>query len=434
MSDLGIDYLIGNHEQIDVPSIHKHLKSASHKLRNIPLQTIIDILDSFGRRLLEKNNPIHRKFPSHGIPYIAGWCRRNVLEKLMINSIGNPEIIDHFIPAKNHTKRDYLLLPRGMVVHWMAGNVPTLGFLSLLQGLLTKNCNIVKTPSSSSQLLAELLVNLEETAQNQTYTGADLASSVAVLRYDRKHRHINEQISLLADTRIFWGNNDSIEVLRTLKSKLGVIDIVFSNKVSMMVVDKETLSSADWLTLSKKIATDISVFEQKACASPHTLFIESTDEKDVEKVATYLQKAMDKALKSFPKSSMGGQERSAILNLRAQYDMYHQAWYPQGLEYTILSDNQLQLGPAIGNRTLFIRQVADLKQIGDLIDDHVQTVGLAVCKERYEEVTLYLAKCGIQRFTEIGAMTHFEVPWDGYQLAHHLVRWVSRPLRIDNKS
>ena len=119
-------------------------------------------------------------------------------------------------------------------------------------------------------------------------------------------------------------------------------------------------------------------------------------------------------------------EVSAILNLRAQYDMYHRAWYSEGTEFTILSDDYIQLGPPVGNRTIYLRKIDRLERLAELITPKVQTVGMVASYERYEGLTALFGARGVQRFTQVGAMTNFEIPWDGCYLPQHIVRWSSR--------
>ena len=100
--------------------------------------------------------------------------------------------------------------------------------------------------------------------------------------------------------------------------------------------------------------------------------------------------------------------------------------YSQGIEFTILSDEELKLGPPIGNRTIFVRKTDNLERIAAIIPENIQSVGLLAEAQRFEELTALFGEKGVQRFAKIGAMTHFEIPWDGYFLPHYLVRWISR--------
>ena len=53
-----------------------------------------------------------------------------------MESFGSMEALNKFSSKKKGIK--FQVLPKGLVVHWIAGNVPTLGFLSLILGIITK--------------------------------------------------------------------------------------------------------------------------------------------------------------------------------------------------------------------------------------------------------------------------------------------------------
>jgi acyl-CoA reductase-like NAD-dependent aldehyde dehydrogenase len=418
---------ITENESNDVSAIIESLRNAQKQLSQWPIDRIIEILNEFALRLMNRRQPIHHHFPVAGLAYIADWCRATNLTRLLENTFSNRLVLDGYIDSEFREDRSYRALPRGLVTHWMAGNVPTLGFLSLVQGILTKNANLIKVASNADLLLARLLHLLASVKKEESQNGAELTRSIAVVRYDRSKKELGELISKYADVRFFWGSDESVSTLRRLPAKLHCTDLVFSNKTSFLVIDNHALRNVDRSSVTKRIAGDMSVFEQKACASPHTLFLETEDRSEVEKFAFDLKEALESLLPSMPKTMPSQKEVSAILNLRAQYDMFHQAWYSDGIEFTLLMDQEFRLGPPIGNRTLYIRQTGNLERIAELITPKVQSVGILAEPEKFEKLTTLYAEMGIQRFTNIGAMTQFESPWDGYHIGHHLVRWSSRP-------
>jgi len=422
------DGCIGRNE-VEIDRVIGTLDRSRTSLASWPVGKIIELLDRFSAKLLDRKNPIHRRHPHSGIPFIAGWCRKTNIKRLLQASFFDTRVLDRFESGSGTEKHAYRAFPRGLAVHWMAGNVPTLGFLSLIQGILTKNANLIKTASQSGDLLADLLEVLSSVEMDEVYSGRALTRSIAVIRYDRNRGELGKTISRHADIRIFWGNDESVRTLKSLPAKLDAVDLVFSNKTSFMAIDRTSLNGTGLEKAARLMATDISVFEQKACASPHTLFLETREDKDIERVADLLQSALDDALSTIPKEIPLQKEISAILNLRTQYDMFHRAWYSEGIEFTILSDSECKLGPPIGNRTLFIRKIDDLRQLGDLITPNVQSVGLLADKKRHRELSCLLAEKGVQRITRIGAMTQFQMPWDGYFIPHYLVRWA---MRMDN--
>jgi hypothetical protein len=414
-------------ESNDLSAIVESLRKSQMRLAQWPIDRIIEILNEFAHRLMNRRQPIHHHFPGAGLAYIADWCRATNLTRLLENTFSNRLVLDGYIDSEFREDRSYRALPRGLVTHWMAGNVPTLGFLSLVQGILTKNANLVKVASNSDLLLARLLHLLASVKKEESQNGAELTRSIAVVRYDRSKKELGELISKYADVRFFWGSDESVSTLRRLPAKLHCTDLVFSNKTSFLVIDNHALRNVERSSVTKRIASDMSIFEQKACASPHTLFLETDDRSEVEKFALDLKVALENLLPSMPKTVPSQKEVSAILNLRAQYDMFHEAWYSDGVEFTLLFDQEFQLGPPIGNRTLYIRQTDSLERIAELITPNVQSVGILAEPEKFEKLTTLYAEMGIQRFTSIGAMTQFESPWDGYHIGHHLVRWSSRP-------
>lgn len=418
---------IAANQSRDVSAIVESLRNAQQQLARWPIDRIVEILNEFALCLMNRRRSIHRQFPGAGLAHIADWCRATNLIRLLENTFSNRLILDGYVDSDFRQDRSYRALPRGLVTHWMAGNVPTLGFLSLIQGILTKNANLIKVASNSDHLLARLLHLLASVKPEESQNGAELTRTVAVIRYDRSKKELGEFISKYADVRFFWGSDESVATLRRLPARLHCTDLVFSNKTSFLVIDNHALQHGDRSLMTKRIASDMSVFEQKACASPHTLFLETNDRAELEKFALDLKQALTNLLPSMPKMVPSQKEVSAILNLRTQYDMFHQAWYSDGVEFTLLSDQEFQLGPPIGNRTLYIRQTDNLERIAELITSNVQSVGILAEPDKFEKLTALYAEMGIQRFTNIGAMTQFESPWDGYHIGHHLVRWASRP-------
>jgi hypothetical protein len=413
-------------DQVDLQEILAALCEAQRELDEWLLAAILDVLDGFGARLLERGNPLHTAYPGAGIPFIANWCRRSNLECVLDEALGTRRHLDEFVPSQRRPDRAYRAFPQGLVVHWMAGNVPTLGFLSLVQGLLTKNANLVKTASDSDNMLADLLELLGKVKNGSPRSGAELVRSLAIARYEHTRMDAGEALSRAADVRIFWGSDESIRALESLPAKPEARSVAFGSKVSLMLIGASVLGMMDMPAIARRVAQDVSIFEQKACASPHTLFLETTDGAIVNAFAEELKRAMQAALRNLPKLPPSPREVCAILELRARYDMFHKAWYSEGTEFSILLDDRFQLGPAIGNRTLFLRAVESLDRVGELVTPQVQSVGILATTEQYERITSLLGGLGVERFVPIGTMTHYESPWNGTFLVQNMVRWVSR--------
>jgi hypothetical protein len=426
-ADFFLDY---SKEDSPIPlsRILETIRTAHSELLSWPVGDIIEIFNDFSNRLIDSRNAIHQTHPNSSLAFIANWCRRPNLEKILNTSFGDSGYLDRFLPGQANTLRAYRAFPRGIAVHWMAGNVPTLGFLSLIMGVLTKNANLIKVSSRSNEMLSELLAILSRAQSSDPHNGKGLTRSIAVVRFDRSRADIAESLSKSADVRIIWGSDESVDRIRKLPSKTETVDIVFPDKTSLMVIGSKMLENNEFSALTRRIATDVSVFEQKACASPHTIFVETDSDQVMGVFAEELKNQFHHSLRTLPKTVPTEKVVSRILKLRAQYDMFHRAWYSAGTEFTILYDDLFQLGPAIGNRTLFLRKTDNLEKIADLITPKVQSVGIIADDEQTQRLASIYGEKGVQRFAKLGAMTHFEIPWDGHFFPQYLVRWTSLPV------
>ena len=62
-------------------------------------------------------------------------------------------------------------------------------------------------------------------------------------------------------------------------------------------------------------------------------------------------------------------------------------------------------------------------EVANFCSHLTQTAGVALNDKRKEEFALSVTAEGIDRVPDIGAMTAYEVPWDGIFMIDRLVRW-----------
>jgi hypothetical protein len=430
LNKVQVDWLQGElfkERQFPVQDVLSIVEKASRELARFKAAELVKAFEGFSESLLVRSNPLLSKYPGSGIPFLGRWCGRENLENILGDSLGSLACLDRFVPMSFHVNRSVRAFPKGTIVHWIAGNVPTLGLLSLISGILTKNANVIRVPSLADNLLADLMGLLSGLGE---VPGA-MARSVAIIRYDYRDTKTAEEVSKSADVRIIWGGDESAASIKRLPTKLTCSDMVFPDRTSFVVLGRSVLSPDRVDTVTRLIAHDVSVFEQKACASPHTVFLSTDDEDEINLFCQSLKNAMHGILKLIPKTTPSQKEVQAILNLRAQYDMFHEAWYSEGTEFSIFWDDKVQIGPPIGNRTIFVRSLPSVEELVTILPSNVQSVGMAAEGDEYERLTNHLGAAGVHRFTPLGAMTHFEIPWDGVAMPQQLVRWTTRQVVKD---
>ena len=114
-----------------VEDIFTSVKSAQGYLRALSVDDIIGFFKNLSASWAGRENSVQQRFAHLGLNFLVYWFRESHLKNALDVSLrGDRLVLDDF---QNVTGGDYTLIarPRGVVCHWLAGNVPMLGMLSL---------------------------------------------------------------------------------------------------------------------------------------------------------------------------------------------------------------------------------------------------------------------------------------------------------------
>ena len=321
--------------------------------------------------------------------------------------------------------------PRGLITHWLAGNVPALGLISLVQGLLTKNANIVKLPRRNGFVLPALFRRLCDfdpacpLSAGRPPLGRALSETVLFVYGDPGDEDGQLALSKESDVRVAWGGAGALEAIGRLARRPGSEDVFFGPGYSLAVIGREALSPDGLDTVADKVATDASVFDQRGCNSAHAVFVESGGAVAPREFARALGAAMARALKRFPKEPAGPADAYAVASVRSEYMMTGEVISSAGTEWTVVySDAGGPIRPS-GSRVVFVRPVGDVMDIAQFLSPGVQTVGLALDEPRRTAFAELAATAGVSRIVPVGSMSLYDHPWDGMFPVERFVRWVS---------
>ena len=128
------------------------LEKHREQFKTVTIEQRIGFLNQFSRNLLQEKEIARLE----GVPFLSAWLRKVNLEKIIIKNLGSFEILKDFV---GEGRKKIKAQPRGVVCHYIAGNVPTLGLFSMIQSMLVGNANIVKVPPVSQFMFLELLKN-----------------------------------------------------------------------------------------------------------------------------------------------------------------------------------------------------------------------------------------------------------------------------------
>ncbi|MCS1408648.1 MAG: Long-chain acyl-protein thioester reductase [Verrucomicrobia subdivision 3 bacterium] len=416
----------------DLRALAARVRERRTVLDQYSIDELILLVDRTAQRWM---SPDSRLFPlrTQGLQFLSSWCRAGSMRRVADLSFrGIRGVMDGPQSFESTNRRLVFARPRGLVAHWLAGNVPLLGMLALVQGILTRNANLLKTANSFSSVLPSLLDmfrDLEVKAPSgRTLRGNDVLGALAVVYFPREDLASATAFSEVADVRVAWGGRESIESVMQLPRSLWAEDIFFGPKLSYMAIGREYLDGGrkQKRTL-RRAATDASVFDQYACASPHTIFVERGGAVSAKEFAERLSEEMQKALVRIPKAPADSATEAQIESVRLRYELTGDYWRSEGSDWTVLYDGESVSGLAdpVYSRVVSVRAVDDILSTASYASSGVQTIGLAVEGERRLQYVREAALRGAERFPDVGRMTFFDSPWDGLFPMDRLVKWIT---------
>jgi hypothetical protein len=382
-----------------------------------PVAGILATLDRYALALLTSDSTRQLE----GVAFLSAWCKRGNLDKMLTLALGESARLDDFQPFG----RDFIAArPRGLVSMWMAGNVPTLPLFSIVPGLLTKNVLLVKLADDNLDGMQALLRVLSE--QPGEPSGAELCEGLSVVAFDHRQHTLAEEMSIAADTKVVWGGSEAVRAVRGLAQRPHCTNVAFGPKYSIGAISRDRLEAGDLPPLIAAFVRDIVAFDQRACSSPQTIFVERSPTVSLADVGRAFAEAFAQLP---PKPESDAFTTVQILNARAAWslDPTRDVIASQdGANWTVCMDGELALKEAVQSRTLFLTEVDDLDRVTPLLHSGVQTVGIAFSDvDRARRFSSRACDAGAVRCVRPGLMNVHESPWDGRMLAADLVRWVT---------
>ena len=419
--------VVGGDAELQMQSIIDQLNEQNEWLRNQPVEALIGIIGQAAKTWLADER--FRFLKDKGLLFLSQWCdERHLLQVAKDGLRGNIHYADTFLPFPNSEKHLLRANARGLVCHWMAGNVQILGMFALVQCILTKNVNLLKVAAKDGGVFASLMSAFEgleyTTSSGYTIKGDDVAKTVGVVYFSRHAAKLGEMMSKSAKVRIAWGGKEAVETVAGYPSTIDCETVVFGPKLSYAVIAKEELSSEQEVKkLARKISVDVSVFDQAGCASPHNLYIEKGGEVSPERFCEVLAETFPKTELQIPKPFVSPEQISAIHSIRGVYDFKGKVWGSSSMSWSILLNDENELCKPVYSRVLMVHPVDSINDSLKHIEEYVQSVGIAAPEEKAIDFANRATAKGVSRLPLIGRMLNFEMPWDGIFLIDRLVKW-----------
>lgn len=364
-----------------------------------------------------------------GVPFLRLWLRRGTLEPIVVRELGR-EALDLGWRADGGTR--LRVVPLGVVGHWPAGNIEIQPLLSLSCSLLAGNAAIVRVPSGLIKVTRALVEKLWEADPEGV-----LRERVIFAAFEHTRRDLQEAMAGAVDGAMIWGGREAILQVRALPFAHWARVLTFGPRLSVAAMDAATwgdeLNRQTWC---RRMARDLWQFDQQACSSPQTLFLERRRDCDVAEFLHALARAITEENRAHPRVTIEPALTSAICLARARWLLggaERTAVFPTGPDWTLLAGAGPDIPEPVQGRTLSVLTVDSLFEPIARFDGNVQTLGLGVESAELEDALARAAAVkGVDRVVKLGQMHVFGSPWDGMDLVRPLAR-VTRHVPIHER-
>jgi hypothetical protein len=406
-------------QAVDSP---QEIAGAARRLREISRadeiapQAVLDIYERWAAAL---NDPALNEVP--GVVFLRLWLRRGNLEPVVIRELGANSLNGGWWVDGRAKVRAF---PLGVVGHWPAGNIEIQPILSLTCALLGGNACLVRVPSGLVEVTRCVLQKLCEADREGLLT-----RRIVMASFDHGRMDLQEAMARHVDGAMIWGGAEAVAQVRSLPFPHWARVLVFGPRISAGVMDAATWGNRNerqaWC---RRIARDVWQFDQQACSSPQTLFLERGQGCDPKEFVEDLRKAFEEENRAHPRREIEASLASAICQARSSWllgSMENSAVFPAAPDWTILLGTGKEMPNPTQGRTLTVLVVDDLLEVIAKFDGTMQTLGLGIADAGKEETLARAAgRNGVDRIVKLGRMHVFSSPWDGTELIGSMVRLV----------
>lgn len=365
----------------------------------------------------------HRSIAQQLISGICEYMRRENIMKRLKSDLGSYNPFD--LHRTDFSQPIYeAWKPLGVQIHIVPGNALNVGVLSMFEGLMAGNINILKNTARNGNfapLFMKALVDCDPTGV--------LKKFVYLFEISSKQENLIEKLIHQADIVTVWGGEEAVKSIRNMCPP-GVRVVDWGHKISFGYFcenQKEDRASID------AFAEDICRRNQQACTSPQCVLVETEDPNELIAFAERLNESLLRISPTFPLQESSAHEKAeitTIAHLQKLEAAMGNGYVIESPDHTfrILVDFRSGLQPSPLFRTIWVKPIQRKNIIPILrpFNLYLQTCGLAAQnKKDIYEVTEELLKAGLQRITPVGQQ-HSSYVGEPHDAVYALQRYTKR--------
>ncbi|WP_405021661.1 AMP-binding protein (plasmid) [Kitasatospora sp. NBC_00070] len=304
--------------------------------------------------------------------------------------------------------------PVGLVTHIAPGNDVTVASLSIVEGLLTGNVNVLKTSSADTLLTQHLMAELVALDPS----GA-LAARIIVLRFSSSRQDWLRLVCAPADVVAVWGGESAVAGVAA-HVPAGCRLVEWGHRISFAYLTAYAWSDPRTLEV---LAGDVCLYEQQACSSPQVVYLDTEDGDEVFGFAERFAKALAaRSAVAGPADELDLAEAAEltttelVARLEEHLGLTLVLSAPDG-SWRVMADTRSPLTASPLHRSVWVKPLPRKRLIATLrpMRRYLQTAGLAASESDIAELSRTVLAAGVTRVTPVGAMleSYAGEPHDG---------------------
>lgn len=340
--------------------------------------------------------------PEHYKALACAMLSRESLEQRLAEELGGYPYKRATNPPHGVSPRiNISVMPLGVLFHIAAGNMDGLPAMSLAEGLLTGNVNILKLPSADNGLSLKIisrLIDYEPTLADFIYVFDTPSSDI----------HSMQRLAALSDGIAVWGGETAVKAVRAL-APVGAKLIEWGHKLGFCYI-----SGFDGKTEELRgLAEHIAATKQLLCSSCQTVFIDADDDSVLKRFCEIFLPLLEEAAERHSDSSIGIRARGTIHRHTEQLEEIIGVKPQNPNEYKgrgcrlIISEGTVELSPMLCSVLVKKLPRRNIVSVLRQSKGFLQTAGLICSENDRELLSEALCRSGVTRVTHAADMSAY---------------------------
>ncbi|MFR9214976.1 MAG: acyl-CoA reductase [Ruthenibacterium sp.] len=375
--------------------------------KSLPADAVVDALDALSRQI-EAGGFARRALAlgvtAQQLAQAVCMLRRESVEYRLRTELGpRPFAPRTLAPPLEKGRRTVRLYPLGVLLHIAAGNADGLPVLSLAEGLVTGNINILKLPQADSGLSLELvqaLIGLAPELADFIYVFDTPSSDIAAMR----------QMAAYSDGIVVWGGDAAVAAVRQI-APVGAKLIEWGHRLSFAYLSGYEDKARELAQLAAHIADT----RQLLCSSCQVIFLDTEDMGQVHAFCEEFLPILEDAAQAGPPEDFGTRAQITLRRYAAGLEQAafgteaqagRRTYTGRLCQLIACEDHGLELSGMFASCLVKRLPAAKLAPVLRRAQGRLQTAGLVCAPEKRAALARCLAGCGVVRITRAGAMSH----------------------------